>query len=80
MVVGAVITFCILVLVLAFLAPRLSRPVQNAGDRTLGVGQRASGKAPGFLGRLFSKPFGTSRRAVNKSGSAGRQGRGKLPL
>jgi hypothetical protein len=80
MVIAAVIAFCILVLILAFLLPRLSRPVQNAGDRTLGVGQRAGGKAPGFLGRLFSKPFGTSRRAVNKSGSAGRQGRAKLPL
>ena len=55
---------------LAFLLPRLSRPVQNAGDRTLGVGQRAGGKAPGLIGRLFSKSFGTSRRAVNKSGSA----------
>jgi hypothetical protein len=80
MVVGAVIAFCVLVLVLAFLAPRMSRPVQNAGDRTLGAGQRAGGSAPGFLGRLFSKPFGTSRRAVNKSGAAGRSGRSKLPL
>jgi hypothetical protein len=80
MVVAGVIAFCILVLILAFLAPRLSRPVQNAGDRTLGVGQRAGGKAPGFIGRLFSRGFGTSRRAVHKSGSAGRQGRGKLPL
>ena len=80
MVVAAVIAFCVLILVLAFLAPRLSRPVQNAGDRTLGVGQRAGGSAPGFLGRVFSKPFGTSRKAVNKSGSAGRRGRGKLPV
>ena len=80
MVVGGVIVFCILVLILAFLAPRLSRPVQNAGDRTLGVGQRAGGKAPGFLGKVFSKPFGSGRKAVNKSGSAGRQGRSKLPL
>jgi hypothetical protein len=54
MVVAGVIAFCVLVLVLAFLAPRLSRPVQSAGDRTLGVGQRAGGKAPGFVGRLFS--------------------------
>jgi hypothetical protein len=66
--------------VLAFLVPRLSRPVQNAGDRTLGVGQRAGGSAPGFLGRLFSKPFGTGRRAVSKSGSTGRRGRSKLPV
>lgn len=78
MVVAGVIAFCILLLVLAFLAPRLSRPVQNAGDRTLGVGQRTGGKAPGFLGRLFSKPFGTGRKAVNRSASAGRRGRGKL--
>jgi hypothetical protein len=80
MVVGGVIAFCVLVLILAFLAPRLSRPVQNAGDRTLGAGQRAGGSAPGFLGRLFSKGFGTSRRAVNKSGSAGRRGRAKMPV
>lgn len=80
MVVAAVIGFCVLILVLAFLLPRFSRPVQNAGDRTLGVGQRAGGKAPGFLGRLFSKPFGTSRKAVNKSGAAGRSGRNRLPL
>ena len=80
MVVAAVVGFCLLVLVLAFLAPRLSQPVQSAGDRTLGVGQRAGGKAPGFLGRWFSKPFGKSRQAVGRSGSAGRRGRSKMPL
>jgi hypothetical protein len=80
MVIAGVIAFCVLILVLAFLVPRLSRPVQSAGDRTLGVGQRAGGKAPGPIGRLFSKSFGSGRRAVSKSGSAGRQGRGKLPL
>jgi hypothetical protein len=76
MVVAAVIGFCVLVLVLAFLLPRLSWPVQRAGDRTLGVGQRAGGMAPGRLGRWFSKPFGASRRAVNRSGETGR---GRLP-
>jgi hypothetical protein len=80
MVIAGVIIFCVVILILAFLVPRLSRPVQSAGDRTLGVGQRAGGKAPGPLGRLFSKSFGTGRKAVNKSGSAGRRGRGKLPL
>jgi hypothetical protein len=49
-------------------------------DRTLGVGQRAGGKAPGPIGRLFSKSFGTSRKATNKSASTGRRARGKLPL
>jgi len=80
MLVAAVIGFCVLILILAFLVPRLSRPVQNAGDRTLGAGQRAGGSAPGFLGRLFQKPFASSRRAVNKSGATGRRGRSKLPL
>lgn len=80
MLIAAVVAFCVLVLVLAFLAPRLSRPVQSAGDRTLGVGQRAGGKAPGPIGRLFSKSFGTGRRAINRSGAEGRRGRSKLPL
>ena len=80
MVVAGVIAFCVLVLVLAFLAPRLSRPVQSGGDRALGAGQRAGGTAPGFLGRWFSKGFGTGRKAVSKSGSAGRSGRTKMPL
>jgi hypothetical protein len=80
MVVGAVIAFCIVLVVLAFLLPRMSRPVQSGGDRTLAVGQRAGGAAPGFLGRWFQKPFSSGRKAVNKSGSTGRRGRGKLPF
>ena len=80
MTVAAVVAFCVLLLVLAFVAPRLSRPVERGADRTLGAGQGVGGKAPGILGRLFSKSFGASRRAVGKSGSAGRRGRGRLPL
>ena len=45
----------------------------------MGVGQRAGGKLPGFLGRLAQKPFSHSRRATNRSAAAGRRGRGKLP-
>jgi Family of unknown function (DUF6411) len=80
MTVVAIVAVCIVILVLAFLAPRLSRHPQRAADGTLGIGQRAGGKAPGPLGRLFQKPFSSSRKAVNKSGSAGRKGRGKMPL
>jgi hypothetical protein len=75
-----VVAACIFLLVLAFLLPRLSTGPQRGVDRTLGVGQRAGGKAPGPIGRLFSKSFGHSRRATNKSASLGRRGRGKLPL
>ena len=80
MVVAAVIGFCVVLLVLAFLLPRMSSHVERGGDRTLAVGQRAGGAAPGFLGRLFQKPFAQGRKAVGKSGSAGRRGRGKMPV
>jgi uncharacterized protein DUF6411 len=80
MVIGAVIAFCVLILVLAFLAPRLSRHPERGGQKVLGFGSREASKAPGKLGRWFSKPFNTSQRAVSKSGSAGRRGRGKMPL
>jgi hypothetical protein len=76
---AAVIVICIVLAVLAFVAPRLSRHPQRGVDRTMGVGQRAGGKLPGFLGRWAQKPFSSSRRATNKSAHAGRRGRSKLP-
>ena len=80
MTIAIIVGICVLLLILGFLVPRLSRGPQRGVDRTLGVGQQAGGKAPGILGRLFSKGFGTSRRATNKSASTGRRGRDKLPL
>jgi hypothetical protein len=80
MTIAIIVAVCIVLLVLGFLLPRLSSHPQRGVDRTLGVGQRAGGKAPGPIGRLFSKSFGTSRRATNKSASMGRRGRGKMPL
>jgi hypothetical protein len=80
MLIGGIIAFCILILILAFLAPRLSRGPERGGQKVLGLGSRGAGKAPGKLGRWFSKPFQTSQKAVSKSGSAGRRGRSKMPL
>jgi Family of unknown function (DUF6411) len=80
MTIAAVIVFCILLLILAFLAPRLSRHPERGGQKVLGLGSRGAGKAPGPLGRWLRKPFQTSQKAVSKSGSAGRKGRGKMPL
>jgi hypothetical protein len=80
MLVAAIAAFCVLLLIFAFVAPRLSRGPQNAADKATGAGQRGASHAPGKLGRWLQKPFGTSRRAVDKSASAGRRGRGKLPL
>ena len=80
MVIAVVAVVCVVLLVLAFLVPRLSHGPQRGADRTLSAGQRGAGKAPGFLGRWFQKPFSSGRKAQNKSASAGRKGRGKLPM
>jgi uncharacterized protein DUF6411 len=80
MTIAIIVGVCVVLLILAFLLPRLSRRPERGVDRTLGVGQTAGGKAPGPVGRLFSKGFGSSRRATNKSASTGRRARGKLPL
>jgi len=80
MTIAAIVAVCILLLVLGFLLPRLSIWPQRGVDRTLGAGQRAGGRAPGPIGKLFSKSFGTSRKATNKSASTGRRARDKMPL
>ncbi len=80
MVIAGVAVFCVLLLVAAFVAPRLSRHPQRGGHKAVGLGQRGAGKAPGKLGHWLSKPFGTAQKAIGKSGSAGRRGRRKMPL
>jgi hypothetical protein len=80
MTIALVVGFCILLLILAFIAPRLSRHPERGGQKVLGTGGRTAGKAPGPLGRWLRKPFTTSQKAVSKSGSAGRRGRSKMPM
>jgi Family of unknown function (DUF6411) len=80
MLIGAIIAFCVLLLILGFLVPRLSRYPERGGQKVMGTGSRTASKAPGPLGRWLSKPFATSSRAMSKSGSAGRRGRTKFPF
>jgi hypothetical protein len=80
MLIAGVIALCVVILILAFVFPRLSHHPQRGSQKVIGLGGRGASKAPGKLGRWFSKPFHTSNKAVSKSGSAGRKGRGKLPL
>jgi len=68
----------VVLLVLAFLLPRLSRHPQRGVDRALGGGARAGSKAPGPLGRWLPKPFRTSRKAADRSASTGRRARRKV--
>ncbi|MGI5478713.1 DUF6411 family protein [Streptomyces lavendofoliae] len=80
MMIAGIIAVCVVLAVLAFFLPRLSKHPERGTQKTLGLGSRAGGKAPGPLGRLFSKPFSSSSKAVGKSGSAGRRMRGHMPF
>jgi hypothetical protein len=80
MTIAIVAAICIILLILGFLAPRLSTKPQHGVNKVFGTGGRAAGKAPGPLGRWFRKPFDSSNKAANKSASLGRRGRGKMPL
>jgi hypothetical protein len=79
MVIAVIVAVCVLLLLVAFLAPRLSRKPQHGVDRAVASGGNVAGKAPGRLGRWLRKPFSSSQRAADKSAALGRRGRGKMP-
>lgn len=80
MVIGVVIGICVLLLILGFLVPSLSNHARRGSDKGFSMGQRAGSKAPGPIGRLLSKSFGKSQRAADKSHTAGKSARQKLPF
>jgi hypothetical protein len=80
MTIAAVAVFCFLLLIFAFLFPRLSRHPERGGQKVVGAPTKATSKAPGKLGHWLSKPFRSSQKAISKSGSTGRRGRGKMPF
>ena len=79
MTIAIVAAICVLLLILGFLAPRLSSKPQRGVNRVFSTGGNTAGKAPG-VGRWLRKPFDSSNKAANKSASAGRRGRSKMPL
>lgn len=79
MIIAAVAAFCVVLLVLAFLLPRLSGHAERAGKAPMHLGSRGAHKAPG-IGRWLAKPFESASKMMGKSGSAGRKGRAKMPL
>lgn len=73
MVIGGIVAICVVLFVLALLAPRLSRKPQRAVDRSFGTGARVAGHAPGPIGRWLAKPFRASQKAADRSAAAGRK-------
>jgi hypothetical protein len=80
MTIAIVAGFCVLLLIFAFLFPRLSRGPERGGEKVAGAPTKATSKAPGKLGHWLSKPFRSSQKAIDKSATTGRKGRGKMPF
>ena len=76
--IAGVAVICVVLFVLALLAPRLAHKPHQATNRTLAVGARAASHAPGLLGRWLPKPFRTSERATSKSVAAGSAAHDKI--
>jgi Family of unknown function (DUF6411) len=80
MTLAVVVAIAIVLCILAFLAPRLSRHPQRGVQKTYSAGGNAAGKAPGPIGRWLRKPFDSANRWTGRSAAAGRRGRDKAPL
>jgi hypothetical protein len=80
MTIAIVAAFCLLLLILAFLFPRLSRGPERGGEKVAGAPAKATSKAPGELGKWLSKPFRTGQKAIDKSADTGRKGRSRMPF
>lgn len=80
MLIAAIVALCVVLFLLALLAPRLSRRPQRASQRALGAGGRGASHAPGPLGRWLAKPFRKGSEAAAQSAEKGRETRSKLPL
>jgi hypothetical protein len=78
-VIAVIIGIVVVLAVLAFLLPRLSRHPENATKKTFGTAGNVAGKMPGPLGRWGRKPFDSTSKWAGKGASAGRKGRGKTP-
>ena len=79
MTIAIVVAACILLFLLAFIAPRLSRHAERGGKAPMHLGSRGARKAPG-IGHWLAKPFDSASKWMGRSASKGRQGRGKMPV
>ena len=77
---GIVVAAVLVLFVLGLLAPRLSKKAQGKLDTKLEDAAREALKAPGRFGRWLAEPFLESEKAADKSSSAGRKTRFKLPF
>ena len=80
MTIVAAVVLCIVMLVISFIAPTLSRHPQRGMNKVIGFPRYLVAQLPGPLGRWAAKPFDSTQKYANRSASKGRSGRSKLPL
>lgn len=76
----AAAAICIVLLVLAFVAPSLSRHPERGVMKVISVPRRLTSRLPGPIGRWASKPFSSTQKYASKSAAAGRSARSSSPL
>ena len=91
MVIGGVIAFCILLLILAFLLPRLSRHPERGGQKVVGTGARGARNArtrirmqnamtpPMIMLGSYPAPRNASQATIAASGSISEAGATSSP-
>jgi len=77
MVIGVIVALVVVLAILGFLIPKLSKHPENATKKTFGTAGNITGKLPGPLGRWGRKPFDSTSKWAGKGASAGRKGRSK---
>ena len=78
MTIAIVVAICIVLLILAFLAPRLSRYPQRGVQKTYSAGGNTPAR-PRPSRRWLRKPFDSANKWTGKSGRR-RRGRDKAPF
>ena len=78
MVLAAILLVAILLFIAAFVAPRLTRKPQSHADQKLEAAKQRTESAPGPLGKLLPGSAKLSKKTIDKSADAGREGRAKV--
>lgn len=80
MMILAAVVICVVLLIVSFAAPSLSRHPERGVVAVLGYPRRAAALLPGPLGRWAAKPFSSTQRYASKSADAGRRARHHSPV
>ncbi len=80
MTIAAIVALCVVMLIISFVAPTLSRHPQRGMNKVIGYPRFLVGQLPGPIGRWAAKPFDSTQKYANKSAERGRHGRAKSPV